>query len=194
MKRALLLLVAACGGGNTSSTNTTPTATASASATPTETASAAPVDTSPQSIGNRHKKIGDGWFLSGGGKEFYDAIYEPGANPVIVVKQTGNPGGRWVTLMKNVGAAPYAGKKIRIRLGIKTTNVTGRAELWARAAVPHQSEDAPSIKTPLNANTAEMKDYDVTIDVGPNARVIEYGASIAGDGELRVGRDAIDLL
>ena len=109
---------------------------------------------SPQSIGNRHKKVGSGWFVSGGGKEFYDAIYEPGAEPIVVLKQNGtSPGGRWVTLMKNVGAAPYAGKKIRIRVGVKTTGMSSnmtRAELWARSAGPHQAEDAPSTKMALD--------------------------------------------
>jgi hypothetical protein len=198
MKRALLLsCVVACGGGNASTQTATTAPTQTATATATETATAAPQDNSPESIGNRHKKIGNGWFVSGGGKEFYDAIYEPGAEPIVVLKQNGtNPGGRWVTLMKNVGAAPYAGKKIRIRLGVKTSGISSnmtRAELWARSAVPHQTEDAPSVKVPLDKN-AEMKTYEVTLDVKDNARVVEYGASIAGDGELRVGRDSIDVL
>ena len=200
MKRALLFsCVVACGGGNasTQTATTAPTETQTAAA-PTATQTAAPPDNSPESIGNRHKKVGNGWFISGGGKEFYDAIYEPGAEPVVVLKQTtqGNSGGRWVTLMKNVGAAPYAGKKVRIRIGVKTSGMSSnmtRAEIWARSAVPHQSEDAPSTKVPLDKN-AEMKTYEVTIDVKDNARVVEYGASIAGDGELRVGRDSIDVL
>lgn len=199
MKRAILLsCVIACGGGNasTQTATTAPTQTQTAAA-PSETQTSPPPDNSPESIGNRHKKVGNGWFISGGGKDFYDAIYEPGAEPVVVLKQNGtNPSGRWVTLMKNVGAAPYAGKKIRIRVGVKTSGMSSnmtRAELWARSAVPHQSEDAPSIKVPLDKN-AEMKTYEVTIDVKDNSRVIEYGASIAGDGELRVGRDSIDVL
>jgi hypothetical protein len=199
MKRALLLsCVVACGGGEASTKPVAPTASASSSSTPVaaDSQTAAPQDDSPQSIGNRHKKVGSGWFLSGGGKEFYDAIYEPGAEPVVVLKQTTNPGGRWVTLMKNVGAAPYAGKKIRIRIGVKTSGMSSnmtRAEVWARAAVPHQAEDAPSAKVALDHN-ADMKTYEVTIDVKDDARVVEYGASIAGDGELRVGRDSIDVL
>jgi hypothetical protein len=199
MKRALLLscVVAACGGGSSSTQTTAPTQTASTTPAPTESqATQTPPNDSPESIGNRHKKFGNGWFISGGGKDSYDAIYEPGAEPVVVLKQTTNPNGRWVTLMKNVGAAPYAGKKIRIRIGVKTSGMSSnmtRAEIWARSAVPHQAEDAPSTKVPLDKN-AEMKTYEVTIDVKDNARVVEYGASIAGDGELRVGRDSIDVL
>jgi hypothetical protein len=200
MKRALLLsCVVACGGGNASTqqtASTTPTTTQTAAPTETQTASPPP-DNSPESIGNRHKKVGNGWFISGGGNEFYDAIYEPGAEPLVVLKQNGtNPNGRWVTIMKNVGAAPYAGKKIRIRVGVKTSGMSSnmtRAELWARSAMPHQNEDAPSTKVPLDKN-GEMKTYEVTIDVKDNARVVEYGASIVGDGELRVGRDSIDVL
>ena len=198
MKRALVIsCVLACGGGSTTQA-TTPTASASGTEVATAAAQTAPPpENSPESIGNRHKKIGNGWFLSGAGKEFYDAIYEPGAEPVIVLKQTSEPSSRWVTLMKNVGAAPYAGKKIRIRVGVKTSKMPihgmARAELWARSAVPHQAEDAPSAKVLLDSN-AEMKTYEVTIDVKDNARVVEYGASIVGDGELRVGRDTIDVL
>jgi hypothetical protein len=194
MKRASLLVLAiACGGNSMSSQQATaPTQTAVASAAPAES-SAAPQDNSPTPIGTKHKKVGNGWFLSGGGKDFYDAIYEPGAEPVVVVKQTQDPHGRWVTLMKNVSAAPYVGKKIRVRIGVKTTGATGRAEVWARAAAPHAAEDAPSTTTKLDPSS-EMKTYEVTIDVKDGTRVVEYGASLAGDGELRVGKDSIDVL
>ena len=189
MKRALLLLLIGCGSTQTS----TATPTATATATPTATATAtATEDTSPVSTGTKHKKVGNGWFLSGSGKNFYDAIYEPGAHPVVVMKQNSDPGGRWAALMKNVAAAPYAGKRVRVRLDVKTAGVTGRGELWARAAAPHQSQDAPTTTAPL-APTSEMKTYEVTITVPDNARVIEYGVGIAGPGEVRVGPDAIDV-
>jgi hypothetical protein len=198
MKRtSLLLLLAACGGGAASSG---PTATSATAASPSDTAAAAPTDTataapddSPPSIGNRHKKVGNGWFLSGSGKSYYDAIYEPGAQPVVYVKQTSDAAGRWMTLMKNVAAAPYSGKKIRVRIGVKTAGVTGRGEVWARAAAPRSPEDAPATSTPLTP-TSGMKTYEVTIDVKDNARVIEYGVSLAGPGEFRVGQDAIDVV
>ena len=193
MKRALLLLIAACGGASATTTTTTPTATASASTEPAASTAATADDTSPQSIGSRHKKVGSGWFLSGGGKDSYDAVYEPGANPVVVMKSHEDPHGRWVTLMKNVSSAPYIGKKIRIRVGVKSTGVTGRGEVWARSAAPHASEDAPSTTTKLDA-TSEMKTYEVVIDVKDDARVVEYGVSVAGPGEIRVGKDAIDIL
>ncbi len=193
----LLFLMAACGGESTNTTATTPTASASttASAEPALSASAStsPDDSSPQSIGTRHKKVGSGWFLSGSGKDFYDAIYEPGASPVVVMKPSRDPAGRWVTLMKNVSAAPYIGKKIRVRIGVKSTGVTGRGEVWARTSAPHQPEDAPSTTTKIDASS-EMKNYEVTIDVKDGSRVIEYGVSVAGPGEVRVGVDAIDAL
>jgi hypothetical protein len=190
MRRALWLVMAACGGqaGATAATPEQPSASSS-----TAPSASSAEDTSPPSMGTRHKKIGNGWFLSGGGKEFYDAIYEPGADPRVVVKQQSDPHGRWVTLMKNVSSAPYAGKKIRVRIAVKSAGVTGRGEVWARAAARHAAEDAPNITTPLDP-TAEMKTYDVTIDVPDNARVVEYGVSLAGDGEVWVGKDAIDLV
>ena len=196
MRGALcVLLLAACGGAHSEPAATTATATATATAT--EPAPAATQtesnDTSPVSTGNKHKKVGNGWFLSGSGKNFYDAIYEPGAQPVVVMKQNADPGGRWATLMKNVAAAPYAGKKVRVRLDVKSAGVTGRGDVWARAAAPHNAQDAPSTTTPL-APTSEMKSYEVTIAVPENARVIEYGVSLAGPGEVRVGSDAVDVV
>ncbi|HEY1958862.1 MAG TPA: hypothetical protein VGH28_24790 [Polyangiaceae bacterium] len=192
MKRALsILALTACGGTQTQPATTTPTATATATATPTPTATESD---SPISTGNKHKKVGNGWFLSGGGKNFYDAIYEPGARPVIVMKQSSDPGGRWATLMKNVAAVPYAGKKVRVRLEVKSTGVTGRGEVWARSAAPHNAEDAPMTTTPLTPDTTDLKWYEVTLDVKDNARVVEYGVSLAGPGEVRVGQDAIEVL
>ncbi len=190
MKRMAFLVVAACGGGQAA---TTPTATTSSVPPASASVQAVPEDTSPPSIGTRHKKVGNGWFLSGSGKEFYDAIYEPGAEPRVVLKQQSDPRGRWVGLMKNVSSAPYAGKKIRVRLGVKTAGVTGRGEMWARASAPHSPEDAPSTTTKLDA-ASEMKTYEVTIDVPDNARVVEYGVGLAGDGQIWVGKDAIDIV
>jgi len=193
MKQTLLLLVAACGGSGGQPVTGAPTATASAVAVaPSASASAAPEDTSPQSIGSRHKKVGNGWFLSGNGKGFYDAIYEPGADPLVVVKPQGDAHGRWVTLMKNVSAAPYGGKKIRVRIAVKSAGVT-HGEVWARAAAPHSPEDAPSTTTKLDP-TSEMKTYEMTIDVIDSARVVDYGVSLAGDGQVWVGKDAIDVM
>jgi hypothetical protein len=190
MKLMVLVLVASCGGGQAATTTQEPVV----SAAPT-VASSAPAtdDTSPPSIGTRHKKFGNGWFLSGNGKEFYEAIYEPGAEPRVVLKALSDAHGRWVTLMKNVSSGPYAGKKIRVRLGVKTAGLTGRGEMWARAQAPHSPEDAPSTSTKLDA-ASEMKTYEVTIDVPDNARVVEYGVGIAGDGEAWVGKDAIDVV
>ncbi len=192
MKRALWLFVAVACGGASSTTHTTPAATARAPSA-TETASAVTAeDTSPQPIGTRHKKVGSGWFLSGNGKEFYDAIYEPGAEPVIVVKQTSDAHGRWVTLMKNVSAAPYVGKRVRIRVGVKSAGVV-HGEAWARAAGPHAPEDTPGEKTPLVATSA-MKTYELVVEVKDGMRVVEYGVSLAGEGEVWVGKDAIDVI
>jgi hypothetical protein len=179
-----LCAVTACGGASTGTGTGTATATASAAAT-----DPAP-DNSPLSVGTRHKKTPNGWFLSGGGKDFYDAIYEPGSDPRVVLKQKADPQGHWVTLMKNVAAAPYIGKKIRIRVSVKSQGVTGRSELWARAALPHMPEDAPSTTTKVD-ETAEMKPYEVTIDVPEGSRVVEYGVSLAGPGEVWVGHDEL---
>jgi hypothetical protein len=191
MKRMVLLVVAACGGSGQVATNAT--ATTSSAPPAASSAQAVPEDTSPPSIGTRHKKVGNGWFLSGSGKEFYEAIYEPGAEPRVVLKQQSDPRGRWVALMKNVSSGPYAGKKIRVRLGVKTAGVTGRGEMWARASAPHSPEDAPSTTTKLDP-ASEMKTYEVTIDVPENARVVEYGVGLAGDGLLWVGKDTIDVV
>jgi len=201
--RALLLVcvVAACGGGTQSSSGTaTATATPTATDTAASTATAAPAatddmpDLSPPPFGHRHDKVGNGFFLSGSGKEFYEAIYEPGAHANILVRQKADAGGRWVTLMKNVAAAPYAGKKIRVRLQVQSKGVTAKGEVWARAAAPHSPEDAPSTTTKIDADSSDMKVYAVTLDVKDDVRVVEYGVSLAGPGEVRVGKDAIDVV
>jgi hypothetical protein len=197
MKQTLFVVFfVACGGGQSSSGSGTATATATVTATATATATdSAPVDDSPVSIGTRHKKVGNGWFVSGGGKDLYEAIYEPGASPRVVLKPLlgASTQGRWVTLMKNVSAAPYIGKRIRIRVDVKSAGVTGRGELWARTSAPHTPEDAPSTTTKIDPTT-EMKTYEVVIDVKDGSRVVEYGVSIAGEGQVWVGADHIDGL
>ena len=187
-----LLLVAACGGA--ASQPTTAQSTSAPSATETAPVASTTDDTSPQSIGTKHKKVGNGWFLSGGGKDEsvrrdLRARRESRRDEAEVRRARS----RWATVMKNVSSAPYIGKKIRVRIGVKANGVT-HGEVWARSAAPHAAEDAPSITTPIDA-TSEMKDYDVTLDVKDGTRVVgDTACRSRGPARLRVGADSITIL
>jgi len=199
-------VLAACGGSNKEAEHAAPepsgstTASTSASASPTASASAAPVEAQGGVVSKRHHKIGSGWFLAGTAKEGYAAELDDqvrdGTGLSVAVRPLGQGQNQYVSLVKNVDATPFVGKKVRVTLRVKTEGLTARAEAWARAQAPDSPIDGPGLgegKTKLDA-TADMKSYVVELNVKDGARFVQYGVGIAGPGKFWVGHDQIEVV
>lgn len=213
MKRWTVLVVAsvvACGGSSkepehaastSGSTSATPSANPSTSSSVTTLAALGGAATPVESgSGKHHHKIGSGWFLTGTAKDAYaaelDDAVRDGAGLSVAVRPVGETHNSFVSLIKNVDATPYIGKKVRVTLRVKTEGLTARAEAWARAQAPDSPTDGPGLgegKAKLDA-TADMKTYTVDLEVKSGARFIQYGVGIAGPGKFWVGHDTIEAL
>ncbi len=198
-------VVFACGGSGkepaTSSNATAPTGSANATSDTSASATAsAPVASAEPSGGRHHHKIGSGWFLAGSAKDAYAAELDDnvrdGTGLSVAVRPVGDTRNNFVSLIKNVDASSYVGKKVRVTLRVKTDGLTGRAEAWARAQAPDSPTDGPGLgegKAKLDP-TADMKTYTLDLEVKSGARFIQYGVGVAGPGKFWVGHDTIEAL
>ena len=205
MKRwtvALVTILVACGGSNKepehAAAEPSSSTTSSATSTPSASASAAPAEAG--GAGKHHHKIGSGWFLAGTAKAAYSAELDDqvrdGTGLSVAVRPSGETHDQYVSLVKNVDATPFVGKKVRVTLRVKTEGLTARAEAWARAQAPDSPIDGPGLgegKTKLDA-TADMKTYVVELTVKDGARFVQYGVGVAGPGKFWVGHDTIEVV
>ncbi len=91
----------------------------------------------------------------------------------------------WGTLMQQIKAGDYLGKRVRFQARVKAADVSGWAGLWMRvdtSARPnarfYNSQDKP-IK-----GSTDWQLRSVTLDVPNDARVISFGVIDDGTGEI----------
>jgi len=138
--------------------------------------------------------------LAGTAKAAYSAELDDqvrdGTGLSVAVRPSGETHDQYVSLVKNVDATPFVGKKVRVTLRVKTEGLTARAEAWARAQAPDSPIDGPGLgegKTKLDA-TADMRTYVVELTVKDGARFVQYGVGVAGPGKFWVGHDTIEVV
>lgn len=93
-------------------------------------------------------------------------------------------------------AEPFRGKRIRLRGSLKTHEVKGWGGLWMRI------DQTDSIRMQYFDNmydrgvtgTADWKEYDIVLDVPPDAKAIAFGAMLTGSGQMWVGKLSIDTV
>jgi hypothetical protein len=90
------------------------------------------------------------------------------------------------TLMQQIQAGNYLGKRLRLRGNIKSENVTGQAGFWLR--IDQLGTSTPLCfdnmqKRPVTGNTG-WTEYEIVLDVPSSASVIAFGAMLSGNGRI----------
>jgi hypothetical protein len=128
-----------------------------------------------------------GWLLSGGGRDAYVVRRDAaGGRPAWVLEPVSDALGRYGTWMRQVDAADYRGKRVRITAEIKTRDATRRADFWARVQAKNSPSDGPGLggdweKLPADSDWAHDA---IVLDVPAGADRIEYGVGLAGPGRV----------
>ena len=90
----------------------------------------------------------------------------------------------WGTLMQQIAADNYRGKRVRFSAQVRTRAVTSWAGLWMRVDRPggdmvlYNSSDRPI------RGTADWQQKSVVLDVAPDASVIAFGVINEGTGQV----------
>lgn len=140
------------------------------------------------------QEVGEpGWVLSGGAHDAY-AVRRDG--PAWLLEPVKDTFGHYGTWMRQVEAADYRGKRVRITATVRTRGATRRVDFWARV----QAKDSPSDGGGLGGDSeklpadSEWTQDTIVLDVPPAADRIEYGVGIAGPGTLWLESAKLDVV
>lgn len=138
-----------------------------------------------------------GWVLSGGAHDAYVVTGDTtGGRPGWLLSPIKDTYGHQATSMRQVPAADYLGKRVRIIAEARTRGATHRVDFWARV----QAKNSPGDGTGLEGDWQELPvDSDWTprtfvLDVPAGADRIEYGVGVAGPGEVWVDKPKLEIV
>ncbi len=131
-----------------------------------------------------------GWIKAGSAPDKYametdeKEMHEGRKAATIRSLETGIKG--FGTLMQQIDAGAYRGKRLRMTGWMKTAGVTGRAGFWLRvdqlgttaAAAFDNMNDRP-VK-----GTTNWTKYEIVLDVAVSASVIAFGVMLSADGQV----------
>ena len=129
-----------------------------------------------------------GWFLAGSNPASYQTSVDkteiqngqPSAYLKSIVPVTGGFG----TLMQQISASDYLGKRIRLRAWVKSQEVEGSAGLWMRIDKDKTMVAFDNMQNRPIQGTQPWKQFDVVLDVPEDATGVFFGILLSGTGEV----------
>jgi hypothetical protein len=89
------------------------------------------------------------------------------------------------TLMQQVLAAKYAGKRLRLSATVKTDSIADWAGLWMRIDGEGKSSLAfDNMESRAIRGSTDWKSYEVVLDVPKEATLVAFGVLVSGTGTL----------
>jgi hypothetical protein len=89
------------------------------------------------------------------------------------------------TFMDDVPAAPYRGKRIRLRATMRAANVQGWAGAWLRVDNAERLGIAfDNMQRRALTGTRDFAEHAIVLDVAPDAVDIAFGVLVSGEGEV----------
>ncbi len=140
---------------------------------------------SPAFAGDTTRSPPKGWFITGSAPQQYVFGTENCTNGkcAFIKAKTGTPSG-FGTLMQEVVADNYLGKRLRLSALLKTVDAD-RAQLWMRMDAAdgqilgfYNMDDRPVTRT------TDWKRYSVVLDVPKGTKDIAFGMFLNGKGEV----------
>ncbi len=136
-----------------------------------------------------HEEI-NGWFISGSHPHFYksgidrEQVHQGNASAYLE-SLTVDENDQFATLMQQVNADKYKGKRIKLSGFIKSENVATFSGLWMR--VDSASEDLLQFDNmhdrPITG-TNNWNHYAIILDIPENSATISYGILLTGAGKV----------
>jgi hypothetical protein len=130
------------------------------------------------------------WFLSGSARADYslDQVTTPvhgGARALALTPRVSAPRGYGVA-MQAFDARPWRGRRVRVAAFLKTSQVSGRGDFWARAQGSDSPDDGPGLSSAWSrlAATQDWTRAELVFDVPEDALELQLGAGIQGPGRL----------
>lgn len=127
-----------------------------------------------------------GWFIAGNKPSAYesgvDAQVTYNGHPCAYLKSKLPQVDGFGTLMQDFRADHYLGKRVRFSAFVKTQGAQDWAGLWMRIDKGNQQVAFDNMMDRPIKGTTDWKQYDVVLDVSPEATGIFFGMLLTGTG------------
>ena len=189
-----LLIVAACGGAAETTDPGAPDTDAKEQAPPAasspEASAPPPAAPAPACDGSVYVANPTEWKPAGNNPKAYEMSADPllsycnkpGAHVRSLSTATDEKFG---TFMDVIPAAPYRGKRVRMRATAKTASVTGWSGLWLRIDDANRKViDMDNMQDRALRGTLDWAPQAIVLDVPTDAAELAFGVLLSGDGEV----------
>lgn len=138
--------------------------------------------------GSKCGRAPQGWFITGSKPANYESGVDHQANfqgaPSAFLKSKADGAEGFGTLMQNFRAGQYAGKRVRMSAWVKSQDVAGWAGLWMRVDKDSTPVSFDNMEDRPVKNTTDWQQYDVVLDVAPDADSIAMGILLNKSGTV----------
>jgi hypothetical protein len=118
-----------------------------------------------------------------------------GQASLIVTRSTGEAGAPdFGGAGRDLDAAPYRGKRVRLTGFARTSDVRGKAGFWFRVDGERPAEAFANMDAHPICGTTDWTSYTLVLDVPPSARKVVFGNYLAGDGTMWTDEPKLDVV
>jgi hypothetical protein len=142
----------------------------------------------------------EGWILSGERARSYeigvDSVVTTSGKPARFIRYVDGDDSKFGTLMQQIAAKNYAGKRVRFQAMVKTQDVSQWAGLWMSALRPgeqHASAFYNSQDQPIAGSTGWQL-RSVTLDIPQDAATLNFGVIDAGKGQVWIDKLSLEVV
>lgn len=139
------------------------------------------------------------WILTGQTPQNYssgiDTADVDGVRNAKFLRHVQGDGNGWATMMQQVSAQNYAGKRVRFSARVKTQDVSRWAGLWMRVDTQAKPSAAfyNSADKPIKGSTG-WQQRSVVLDVPADARAVSFGVIDSGTGQVWLDALALEVV
>lgn len=142
----------------------------------------------------------EGWILSGARASSYEIgedTSEGGSKKIPrFIRYTSGDSSSFGTLMQQISAKNYAGKRVRFQALVKTRDVNLWAGLWMSALRPGDDRPAAfynSYDKPI-IGTSDWQRRSVTLDIPDDAAKLNFGVINSGSGQVWIDDLSLEVV
>jgi hypothetical protein len=142
----------------------------------------------------------EGWILSGATMKSYeigeDSQQTVSGKPARFIRYVDGDDSKFGTLMQQISANNYRGKRVRFQAMVKTRDVSQWAGLWMSAYRPGHREPAAfynSQDKPI-VGTSDWQPRSVTLDVPDDAVTLNFGVIDGGKGQVWIDQLSLEVV
>ena len=139
-----------------------------------------------------------GWFLAGSMPASYDTGVDGQASynghPSAFLKSKDLRIDGFGTLMQQIRAEHYLGKRVRFSAYVKAADAEGWAGLWMRIDKDSKQLAFDNMQNRPIKGTADWQKYDVVLDVPQDATGIFFGVLLGGTGQVWISNAKFEVV